>query len=69
MKQLLVRFRCGVGIIIQCLLHQSNYALKHTYQLCGMTSTLSMRTTISPRQWKPWTAVSPSLAIGLVSMA
>ena len=24
-----------------------------------MASTLGMRTTISPRQWQPWTAVSP----------
>ena len=42
-------------------------ALKHTYQLRGMASTLRMRTTISPGQWQPWTAVSPFL--GLISMA
>ena len=32
-----------------------------------MASTLGMRTTISPRQWQPWTAVSPLLE--LISMA
>ena len=36
--------------------------MKHTYQLRGllrgMASTLRMRTTISPGQWQPWTAVS-----------
>ena len=42
-------------------------AMKHTYQLRGMASTLRMRTTISPGQWQPWTAVSPLL--GLISMA
>ena len=40
---------------------QTNYALKHTYQLRSMASTLCMCTTISPRQWQPWTAVSPLL--------
>ena len=34
-------------------------ALKHTYQLRGMASTLRMRTTISPCWWQPWTAVLP----------
>ena len=42
-------------------------ALKHTYQLRGMAITLHMRTTISPRQWQPWTVTSPLL--GLISMA
>ena len=42
-------------------------ALKQTYQLRGMAITLSMSRTISPRQWQPWTAVSPLL--GLISMA
>ena len=42
-------------------------ALKHTYQLHGIDITLRMRTTISPGQWQPWTAVSPLL--GLISMA
>ena len=32
-----------------------------------MASNLGMRTTISPRQWQPWTAVSPLLE--LISMA
>ena len=42
-------------------------ALKHTYQLRGMaSSTLRMRTTISPRQWQPCTVTSPLL--GLISM-
>ena len=36
-------------------------ALKHTYQLRGVTISLRMRTTISPGQWQPWTAVSPLL--------
>ena len=40
---------------------QTNYALKHTCQLRSMASTLCMCTTISPRQWQPWTAVSPLL--------
>ena len=31
-------------------------ALKHTYQLRGMASTLRMRTTISPGRWQTWTA-------------
>ena len=38
-------------------------AMKHTYQLRGMASTLRMRTTISPEQWQPWTAVSPLLSM------
>ena len=42
-------------------------AMKHTYQLRGMASTLRMHTTISPGRWQPWTAVSPLL--GLISMA
>ena len=29
------------------------YALKHTYHVRGMASTLRMRTTISPGQWQP----------------
>ena len=33
-----------------------------------MTSTLRMRTTISPRQWQPWTAVSPFLRHIVVRM-
>ena len=40
---------------------QPNYELKRRYQLHGMASTLRMRTSTSPRQWKPWTAVSPLL--------
>ena len=37
-----------------------------------MASTLRMRTTISPGQWQPWTAVSPlyvcfSAVIGMLS--
>ena len=32
-------------------------ALKHTYQLRGMASTVHMRTTTSPGQWQPRTAV------------
>ena len=40
---------------------QTNYALKYTCQLRSMASTLCMCTTISPRQWQPWTAVSPLL--------
>ena len=45
-----------------CFIHkQPNYELKHRYQLRGMASTLPMRTSTSPRQWKPWTAVSPLL--------
>ena len=47
--------------------NKPNYALKHTYQLRGMASILRMRTTISARQWQPWTAVSPFL--GLISVA
>ena len=46
---------------------QPNYALKHTCQLRSVASTLCMCTTISPRHWQPWTAVSPLL--GLISMA
>ena len=42
-------------------------ALKHTYHLRGMTSTLCMRTTISPEQWQPWTADLP--LSGLISLA
>ena len=34
-------------------------ALKQTYQLRCMTILLRMLTTISHRQWQPWTAVSP----------
>ena len=34
-------------------------ALKHTYQLSCMTIPLRILTTISHRQWQPWTAVSP----------
>jgi len=34
-------------------------ALKHTYQLRCMTMPLRILTTISHRQWQPWTAVSP----------
>ena len=30
---------------------------KYTYKLRGMASTLRMRTTISPGQWQPWSAV------------
>ena len=49
-------------------LSMSILALKHTYQLRGMaSSTLRMRTTISPRQWQPRTVTSPLL--GLISMA
>ena len=33
-----------------------------------MVSTLRMRTTISPRQWQPWTAVSPFLGLMVVRM-
>ena len=33
-----------------------------------MTSTLRMRTSISPRQWQPWTAVSPLLGLMVVHM-
>ena len=42
-------------------------ALKHTYQLRGMANTVRMRTTKSPGQWQPWTAVWPFL--GFISMA
>ena len=41
--------------------------VKHMYQIRGMADTLRMRTTISPGQWQPWTAVSPLL--WLISMA
>ena len=33
-----------------------------------MASTLRMRTTISPRPWQPWTAVSPLLGFMVVRM-
>ena len=42
-------------------------ALKHTYQLRDMAITLHGRTTISPGQRQPWTAIS--LLLGLISMA
>ena len=45
-------------------INNANKAMKHTNQLRGMANTISMRTTISPRQWQPWKAVSP-----LISMA
>ena len=35
----------------------------HTYQLRGMASTLRMRTTISPVEWQPGTAVLPLLGL------
>ena len=38
------------------------------YQLRDMAITLRMRTTISPRQWQPWTAVSPFLGLRVVHM-
>ena len=33
-----------------------------------MVSTVRMRTTISPQQWQPWTAVSPLLGLMVVRM-
>ena len=35
----------------------------------GLASTSRMRKAITPGQWQPWTAVSPLLAMGLISMA
>ena len=40
-----------------------HFSASRTYQLPGMASTLRMRTTISPRQWQPWTAVSSFLGL------
>ena len=45
-------------------------ALKLTNQLCGTDSTLCMHTTLSPRQWQPWTAVGAHqhrVAVGSMS--
>ena len=40
-----------------------HFRASRTYQLPGMASTLRMRTTISPRQWQPWTGVSSFLGL------
>ena len=47
-----------------------NYALKHTFQLRGMASTLCMCTTVSPRQWQSWPLLGlkkDGIAVGLIS--
>lgn len=47
-----------------------NYALKHTFQLRGMASTLCMCTTVSPRQWQSWPLLGlkkDGRAVGLMS--
>ena len=47
-----------------------NYALKHTFQLRGMASTLCMCTTVSHRQWQSWPLLGlkkDGIAVGLMS--
>ena len=47
-----------------------NYALKHTFQLRGMASTLCICTTVSPRQWQSWPLLGlkkDGIAVGLMS--
>ena len=54
----LLNFSSIVGMF-----YSSKKATKHTYQLRGMANTVLMRTTTSPRQWQPWTVVSPFLGL------